>query len=115
MKRSLLGMFRFLVVGVVAISGTVNAQSAGTDYPRKSIRLVVPFAPGGPVDIVARGIAPRMSEIPGQQIVDNRGGARAIGTKQANAPDGYTLVMVSGSVLTGGQKPPYDSVTDSRI
>ncbi len=119
MKRSLLRMFRFLVVGVVAASGTANAQSAGTDYPRKSIRLVVPFAPGGPVDIVARGIAPRMSEILGQQIVvDNRGGAGStIGTEMvANAPpDGYTLLMVSGSFVMNPamvRKLPYDSVTD---
>ncbi|MDP2706555.1 MAG: tripartite tricarboxylate transporter substrate binding protein [Burkholderiales bacterium] len=119
MKRSLLRMFRLLVVGVVATSGTANAQSAGTDYPRKSIRLVVPFAPGGPVDIVARGIAPRMSEILGQQIVvDNRGGAGStIGTEMvANAPpDGYTLLMVSGSFVINPamvRKLPYDSVTD---
>lgn len=119
MKRSLLRMFRFLVVGVVAASGTANAQSGGTDYPRKSIRLVVPFAPGGPVDIVARGIAPRMSEILGQQIVvDNRGGAGStIGTEMAaNAPpDGYTLLMVSGSFVMNPamvRKLPYDSVTD---
>lgn len=119
MKRSLLRLFGFLVVGVVAASGTANAQSGGTDYPRKSIRLVVPFAPGGPVDIVARGIAPRMSEILGQQIVvDNRGGAGStIGTEMAaNAPpDGYTLLMVSGSFVMNPamvRKLPYDSVTD---
>ena len=119
MKRCLLRMFRLLVVGVVATSGTANAQSAGTDYPRKSIRLVVPFAPGGPVDIVARGIAPRMSEILHQQIVvDNRGGAGStIGTEMAaNAPaDGYTLLMVSGSFVINPamvKKLPYDSVKD---
>lgn len=119
MRRSLLRLFGFLVVGVVATFDTANAQSGGTDYPRKSIRLVVPFAPGGPVDIVARGIAPRMSEILGQQIVvDNRGGAGStIGTEMAaNAPpDGYTLLMVSGSFVINPamvRKLPYDSVTD---
>lgn len=119
MKRSLLRLFGFLVLGIVATSDAANAQSAGTDYPRKSIRLVVPFAPGGPVDIVARGIAPRMSEILHQQIVvDNRGGAGStIGTEMvANAPpDGYTLLMVSGSFVMNPamvRKLPYDSVTD---
>jgi len=107
-------------MGAVATSGAANAPSApSSDYPRKSIRLVVPFAPGGPVDIVARGIAPKMSEILGQQIVvDNRGGAGStIGTEMvANAPpDGYTLLMVSGSYVMNPamvKKLPYDSVRD---
>ena len=120
MKHFLLRRLGVLVTGVAAISGVANAQPApSSDYPRKSIRLVVPFAPGGPVDIVARSIAPRMSEILGQQIVvDNRGGAGStIGTEMvANAPpDGYTLVMVSGSYVMNPamvKKLPYDSVKD---
>ena len=120
MRRSLLRLFGVLLLGVVSTSGTANAQGTGSsDYPRKSIRLVVPFAPGGPVDIVARGIAPRMSEILHQQIVvDNRGGAGStIGTEMAaNAPaDGYTLLMVSGSFVINPamvKKLPYDSVKD---
>ena len=120
MRRSLLRLFGVLLLGVVSTSGTANAQGTGSsDYPRKSIRLVVPFAPGGPVDIVARGIAPRTSEILHQQIVvDNRGGAGStIGTEMAaNAPaDGYTLLMVSGSFVINPamvKKLPYDSVKD---
>ena len=120
MKHFLLRLFGVLVIGIAVTSGTAYAQSvSSSDYPRKSIRLVVPFAPGGPVDIVARGIAPRMSEILGQQIVvDNRGGAGStIGTEMvANAPpDGYTLVMVSGSYVMNPamvKKLPYDSVRD---
>ena len=115
----LIGVF-VLVLDVAVASGAVNGQSASSsDYPRKLIRLVVPFAPGGPVDIVARGIAPRMSQILGQQIiVDNRGGAGStIGTEMAaNAfPDGYTLVLVSGSYVMNPamvRKLPYDSVKD---
>lgn len=86
-------------------------------YPRKAIRLVVPFSAGGPVDIVARAMGPRMSELLGQQlVVDNRGGAGSvIGTEMvAHAlPDGYTLAMVSGSFTINPamvKKLPYDSI-----
>ena len=92
---------------------------AQSDYPRKPIRLVVPFAPGGPVDIIARSIAPKMSEYLGQQIlVDNRGGAGStIGTELVakSPPDGHTLLMVSGSYVMNPamiRKLPYDSVKD---
>ena len=120
MNYFLLRRFGVLVLGMAVTAGAANAQSApSSDYPRKPIRLVVPFAPGGPVDIVARGIAPRMSEILGQQIVvDNRGGAGStIGTEMvAHAPpDGYTLAMVSGSYVMNPamvRKLPYDSIKD---
>jgi tripartite-type tricarboxylate transporter receptor subunit TctC len=100
--------------------GAACAQSpASAGYPAKPIRLIVPFAAGGPVDIIARGIAPRMSEILRQQIiVDNRGGAGStIGTELvAVAPtDGYTLVLVSGSFVMNPamiKKLPYDSLKD---
>ena len=105
-----------VLIACTVASGTVHAQS---DYPRKPIRLIVPFAPGGPVDIIARSIAPKMGESLGQQIlVDNRGGAgSAIGTELAarSPPDGYTLLMVSGSYVMNPamvKKLPYDSVRD---
>lgn len=118
--NALLRLLGILVMGSVVTPGAANAQSAAaSDYPRKAIRLVVPFAPGGPVDIVARGIAPTMSAILGQQmVVDNRGGAGStIGTEMAaNAPpDGYTLLMVSGSYVMNPamvKKLPYDSIKD---
>jgi tripartite-type tricarboxylate transporter receptor subunit TctC len=88
------------------IAGQVHAQQ-GADYPRKPVRLVVPFAPGGPVDIIARSIAPRMSESLGQQlVVDNRAGAGStIGSELVakSPPDGYTLLMVSGSYVMNAQ------------
>jgi len=121
-ERALLRLFGVLVsaLGFVLTPGAVHAQSApSSDYPRKPVRLVVPFAPGGPVDIVARSIAPRMGEILGQQIlVDNRGGAGStIGTEMAakSPPDGYTLLMVSGSYVMNPamlRKLPYDSIKD---
>jgi tripartite-type tricarboxylate transporter receptor subunit TctC len=108
------------VVAFALAYGTARAQLASSPtYPKKVIRLIVPFAPGGPVDIVARGIAPKLSEILGQQIVvDNRGGAGSvIGTDMAaKAPaDGYTLLLVSGSYVMNPamvKKLPFDSIRD---
>ncbi|HET6491921.1 MAG TPA: tripartite tricarboxylate transporter substrate-binding protein, partial [Burkholderiales bacterium] len=66
-------------------------------YPNKSIRLIVPFPPGGPADILSRAIGQKLTESWGQQVVvDNRAGAGgAIGSELAAkaAPDGYTLLM----------------------
>jgi tripartite-type tricarboxylate transporter receptor subunit TctC len=83
------------------------------------VRIVVPFAPGGPVDIIARSIAPKMGESLGQQIIiDNRGGAgSSIGTELVakSPPDGYTVLMVSGSHVMNPamvRKLPYDSIRD---
>jgi tripartite-type tricarboxylate transporter receptor subunit TctC len=83
-------------------------------YPDKPIRFVVPFAPGGGTDIIARAMAQKLSEAFGQSVVvDNRGGAGGtIGAEIAakSTPDGYTMIMVSGSyaVNAGLYKLPYD-------
>ena len=93
----------------------VCAQS----YPVRAVRMIVPFPPGGNTDIIARIVAPRMSESLGQQlIIDNRGGAGStIGTElAAKAPaDGYTILMVSAAHTINPamvKKLPYDSVKD---
>jgi tripartite-type tricarboxylate transporter receptor subunit TctC len=95
------------------------APAAAQQYPAKTVRMIVPFAPGGNTDIIARIVAPRMSEALGQQIViDNRGGAGSIiGTEMAaRAPaDGYTLLMVSAAHVINPamvKKLPYDSLKD---
>ena len=88
-------------------------------YPAKSIRIVVPFAPGGGADIIARVIGQKMSETWGQQvIVDNRAGASGnIGAEiVAKSPaDGYTLLMASSALAINPsvyKSVPYDAVKD---
>jgi tripartite-type tricarboxylate transporter receptor subunit TctC len=82
-----------LAAGLLLASSPAHAQ-----YPDKPVRLIVPWAPGGSTDAIARAIAQRMSETMGQSvIVDNRSGAAGqIGTDAAAkaAPDGYTIVIV---------------------
>jgi tripartite-type tricarboxylate transporter receptor subunit TctC len=100
-------------------AGSVHAQSAG-NYPFKPIRMIVSFAPGGPADIVARTISPRLGELLGQQILlENRGGAGGtIGSEivARAAPDGYTLTYASQSSFVFApylyKKLAYDPVKD---
>jgi len=73
-------------------------------YPNKTIRVIIPFAPGGGTDILTRTIAPKLSEALGQQLViDNRaGGGSTIGSEMVakSVADGYTLLMVDTSFTT---------------
>jgi tripartite-type tricarboxylate transporter receptor subunit TctC len=89
---------------MMGVSLLVPAAAAAQDFPNHSIRLIVPFPPGGPNDIIARVVGQRMSELLKQPIViDNRGGqAGVLGTDavaKAN-PDGYTIGIVSAGSLT---------------
>jgi tripartite-type tricarboxylate transporter receptor subunit TctC len=93
MKRRL----GFLFVAAIA------STRAGAVYPDRPIRLIVPYAPGGNIDITARTIAPALGEALAVQIVvDNRGGAGGtLGSEIAakSPPDGYTLLMGSSGTL----------------
>jgi tripartite-type tricarboxylate transporter receptor subunit TctC len=91
----------WLVAAAVAISAQpVSAQS----YPSRLIKLVVPFTPGSPNDVMARLLTQHLSPRLGQPIViDNKpGGGTSIGTKLAAAaePDGYTLLFISSAIVT---------------
>jgi tripartite-type tricarboxylate transporter receptor subunit TctC len=82
----------------------LSTSAAAQAYPTKPIRLIVPFPPGGTVDISARAISPGVGEALGQNvIVENRGGAQGMVGSAIVAkapPDGYTLLMGSNSTLT---------------
>ncbi|KTT22198.1 Bug family tripartite tricarboxylate transporter substrate binding protein [Pseudacidovorax intermedius] len=113
---------RTLIAAALAAAGLglgahAHAQEA---WPNKTVRIVVPFAPGGTTDILARAVAPELSKAFGQPfIVDNRAGAGGnVGAEivARSAPDGYTLLM--GTVGTHGinralyPKLPYDPIKD---
>ena len=110
-----------LVCGVVAILALHAATAwCQASYPAKAVRIVVPYAAGGPYDEVARVLAPRLHEIWGQPvIVDPRGGAGGnLGTDMvAKAPpDGYTLLIGNAGPITINaslyKKLPYDPQKD---
>lgn len=109
---------RSALLAVLALTVTGVHAQAPRDYPNKPIRLLVPFAPGGGTDIVARVLAQKLTETFKQSVVvDNRaGGGGTIGAETAvrAAPDGYTMIMVSGSYSTNAAlyKLPYDPVRD---
>ena len=88
-----------------ALGGSFESFAAGAaDYPSRPVRLLVPFAPGGGADTLARIITPKLTEAMGQQwVVDNRGGAGgniAAETVARAAPDGHTVFMGFSTVLT---------------
>jgi tripartite-type tricarboxylate transporter receptor subunit TctC len=86
----------------LAVGGTALAQAP--KYPVKPVRMLVGFAPGGATDIIARLLAPSLTESLGQSmVVENRPGASSqiAGTLVArSAPDGYTLLMTSQTLMT---------------
>ena len=90
-----------LLVGLSLLLAPLAAKAQ--DFPNKPIRLIVPFPPGGPNDIIARVVGQRMSEILKQPLViDNRGGQGGVlGTDMVAkaTPDGYTIGIVSASSL----------------
>ena len=104
-----------LLVALALASAAVSAQN----YPTRTVRIVVPYAPGGNTDFTARVIAGKLTEIFGQQVVvENRaGGATNIGSDLVAkaAPDGYTILMggaANAINMSLYQKLPYDTLRD---
>ncbi|MCX7225212.1 MAG: tripartite tricarboxylate transporter substrate binding protein [Burkholderiales bacterium] len=108
-----------LVAGAVltALAASLSVPVAAQTYPSKPVRLIVPFAPGGFTDVVARILGQRLSVSMGQQfIIENKAGAGStIGTDfvAKSAPDGYTLVMISTTHVISPwiyKSMPYDPI-----
>ena len=104
------------LLGALLAAGGAWAQN----YPSKPVRVIVPFSAGGATDIVARIVGQKLTDIWGQTVVvDDRAGASGnIGGDLAakSTPDGYTLFMTSGSIVTANQylfkKMPFDPEKD---
>jgi tripartite-type tricarboxylate transporter receptor subunit TctC len=110
---------RRLSVAAGALLIALAACATAQNYPQKPIRIIVPFAPGGPRDVQARLIGPRLSEAWGQTVViDNRAGADGIigyDLAARSDPDGHTLVMLSAGFAVQPSlyaKLPFDAVRD---
>lgn len=109
---------RAAFAGLFALCGlAAGAQAA--DYPNRSVTIVVPFAPGGPTDLIARVLAEGLQRKLGQAfVIDNRPGAAGntgMGIAARATPDGYTLLLTSTSISVNAalfEKLPYDPVKD---
>jgi tripartite-type tricarboxylate transporter receptor subunit TctC len=115
------GQMRRFFITSATIAALAFAQGApAQSFPNKPIRLIEPFAAGGPLDLIARAVGQKVSESIGQPvIIENRAGASGVIASEAvarSAPDGYTLLV--GSTTTHGINPalnrnlPYDPVKD---
>jgi tripartite-type tricarboxylate transporter receptor subunit TctC len=116
MWRIAVKLLRPLLIGLALLCPNF---AMARDFPNKPIRLIVPFPPGGPNDIIARTVAHRMSDILKQPIIiDNKGGQGGVlGTDVVakSAPDGYTIGVVSAGALAispSMEKVAYDTLKD---
>src|SRR6478735_10188716 len=91
------------LIAAFATLATLASPSLAQTYPTRSITMIVPFAPGGPADVLGRLIGQKMGEDLGQQVViDNRPGANTIIGAQTVAkakPDGYTILLAIDGTL----------------
>ncbi|MES2561151.1 MAG: tripartite tricarboxylate transporter substrate binding protein [Pseudomonadota bacterium] len=103
-----------LMTAVLAVAASV-VVAAEPAYPTRPVRMIVPFAPGGPTDVIARVVAQKLTDVWSQQVVvDNRAGAGGnigMGLASHSPPDGYTILFVSSSFVVNPtlySKIPYD-------
>src|SRR5262245_9277850 len=110
--------FLHLAAGAAAMPVASRIARAQT-YPTRPVRIIVPFAAGGPSDVIARLLAQKLTENLGKQFyVENQvgaGGNLAMGNAARAAPDGYTILFVSSSYVVNPNlysRVPYDPVKD---
>ncbi len=113
---------RHLLIAALASPFVARAASAQGKYPERPIKIIVPFPPGGGVDLTARLMMEPLSKELGQTIViENKGGAGGIIGVEAMShapPDGYTLSLTGAGTLTAGphlRKMPYDPLALTQI
>ena len=98
------GKSRTVAACILGLASLAAASALAQQYPAKPVRMVVPFAAGGPADLVARLLSAKLPEIWGQPLViENRGGAGGnIGTAAAAraAPDGYTILLTTSGLMS---------------
>jgi tripartite-type tricarboxylate transporter receptor subunit TctC len=105
----------FIALAALAMAVPASAQS----YPTRSVRLIVPFAAGGPTDVIARIVAQKLSEAWGQQVVTENvpgaGGNTGVAMAARARPDGYTVLVVSTGFIVNPSmysRIPYDPIKD---
>src|SRR5262249_4726983 len=103
------------LIGSAAAAWPLGARAGAQSYPDRPVRVIVPYAPGGPTDAITRLIAQKLSERGGKQFyVENMGGGGgniAMGRVARMAPDGYTLLMINPSYVVNPTlygKVPYE-------
>ncbi|MBL8380039.1 MAG: tripartite tricarboxylate transporter substrate binding protein [Burkholderiales bacterium] len=105
---------RIFALCILVVAGAFPASAAAQAYPARPIRLLVPYAPGGNTDIVARTFGQKLSERVGQPVIfDNRGGAAGslgLGVAAKAAADGYNITIgdLGSMVITGHTNPNRD-------
>ena len=113
-------MYRLALFGLlIAITSSWATESHAQSFPSKSVRLIVPFPPGGPADVLGRVYAEKLSAAWSQPVVvENRAGAAGnIGSDMTAkaSPDGYTLLLIASSHVINSalyEKLPYDPIKD---
>ncbi len=113
-------MYRLALFGLlIAITSLGATESRAQSFPSKSVRLIVPFPPGGPADVLGRLYAEKLSAVWSQPVVvENRAGAAGnIGSDMTAkaSPDGYTLLLIASSHVINSalyDKLPYDPIKD---